>query len=99
MTQSELERVLRSLFEQGNRAWNKGNFERAYQFLGDDFEYELASTWQQARPLRGRAEVVEFFEDFRRRAEEQSAPSSSALPLCAIRRSRTALSIHKLGPA
>ena len=65
MAQSELERVLRSLFEQGNRAWNKGNFERAYQVLGDDFEYELASTWPQARPLRGQAEVVEFFEDFR----------------------------------
>lgn len=37
--------------------------ERAYQPLGDDVEYELAPTWPQSKPLRGRAEVVEFFQD------------------------------------
>lgn len=63
--ESEFLRAVRSVFEQGNRAWNEGDFERAYQVLGDDFEYKLASTWPQARPLRGRAEVVKFFEDFR----------------------------------
>jgi ketosteroid isomerase-like protein len=46
-------------------AESEGEFEGAYQVLGDDTEYELASTWPQSRPLRGRAEVVEFFEDFR----------------------------------
>ena len=64
-TESEFGRSLRSLYEEGNRAWNEGDFERAYRVLGDDIEYELASTWPQGRPLRGRAEVVEFFRDFR----------------------------------
>ena len=63
--ESELGRALRQLYEEGNRAWNDGDFERAYQALGDDIEYELASTWPQSKPLHGRAEVVEFFEDFR----------------------------------
>lgn len=63
--ESEFGRALRNLYEEANRAWNEGDFERAYQVLGDDIEYELASTWPQSRPLRGRAEVVEFFEDFR----------------------------------
>jgi SnoaL-like domain len=63
--ESEFGRALRSLYEDGNRTWNEGNFERAYEVRGDDVEYELASTWPQARPLRGRVEVVKFFEDFR----------------------------------
>jgi ketosteroid isomerase-like protein len=62
--ESEFVRAIRRVFEHGNRAWNEGDFERAYQALGDDFEYKLASTWPQSRPLRGRAEVVKFFEDF-----------------------------------
>lgn len=63
--ESDVVRAVRSAFEQGNRAWNEGDFERAYQALGDDFEYDLAPTWPQSRPLRGRAEVVKFFEGFR----------------------------------
>lgn len=63
--ESEFGRALRKLYEEGNQAWNEGDFERAYQALGDDIEYELASTWPQSQPLHGRAEVVEFFEDFR----------------------------------
>jgi ketosteroid isomerase-like protein len=63
--ESEFARALRNLYEEANRAWNEGNFERAYQVLGEDIEYELASTWPQSRSLRGRAEVVEFFEDLR----------------------------------
>ena len=63
--ESEIEQFLRDLYLEGNRAWNEGDIERAYQALGDDVEYELASTWPQSRPLRGRAEVVEFFKDFR----------------------------------
>ena len=63
--ESEFARGLRALFEQGNSAWNDGDLERAYQALGDDVEYKLAQSWPQARPLRGRAEVIEFFQDFR----------------------------------
>ena len=63
--ESEFARAVRSTFEQGNRAWNEGDIERAYRALGDDFEYELAPPWPQSRPLRGRAEVVSFFRDFR----------------------------------
>ena len=63
--ESKLGRDLRNRYEEGNRAWNEGDFKRAYQALGDDTEYELASTWPQSQPLRGRAEVVKFFEDFR----------------------------------
>lgn len=62
---SEFGRALRKLYEEANRAWNEGDFERAYQALSDDIEYELASTWPQSQPLHGRAEVVEFFDDFR----------------------------------
>lgn len=58
-------RALRRVFEQGNQAWNEGDLERAYQVLGDDFEYELASTWPETRPLRGRDDVVGFFQAFR----------------------------------
>jgi ketosteroid isomerase-like protein len=65
LRESELVRAVRSVYEEGNRAWNEGDFERAYQALGDDFEYHLAPTWPQSRPLRGRAEVVKFFESFR----------------------------------
>ena len=63
--ESEFGRALRDFYEEANRAWNAGDFEQAYQALGDDVEYELASTWPQSRPLRGRSEVVAFFEDFR----------------------------------
>ena len=67
---------LRTLYEEGNRAWNEGDFERAYQALGEESEYELAPTWPQTRPLRGRDEVVKFFEDFR-----ETFPDARAGPL------------------
>jgi hypothetical protein len=63
--ESEFARAMRSVFEQGNRAWNEGDFERAYRALGDDFKYNLAPDWPHARALSGRAEVVEFFKDSR----------------------------------
>ena len=56
---------MRTLFEQGNRAWNEGDVGAAYQALGDDVEYNLAPTWPESRSLRGRAEVVKFFEELR----------------------------------
>jgi ketosteroid isomerase-like protein len=74
--ESESGRALRTLYEEGNRAWNQGDFERAYQALSEEIEYQLAPTWPQTRPLRGRAEVVKFFEDFR-----ETFPDATAGPL------------------
>jgi ketosteroid isomerase-like protein len=51
--------------EEGNRAWNEGDFKRAYGALPEDFEYELAANWPDARTLRGPDEVVAFFEAWR----------------------------------
>jgi len=36
----------------------------AYAVLPDQVEYRLAATWPEARVLRSRDEVIEFFEDF-----------------------------------
>ena len=57
--------TVKPLFEEANRAWNEGDFRRAYAALPDDFEYHLAAAWPNARPLQGRNEVVSFFEDWR----------------------------------
>jgi ketosteroid isomerase-like protein len=62
--ESELLKGFRSLYEEANRAWNKGDFRGAYGGLPEDFDYDLAPTWPGARPLRGPDEVVAFFEDF-----------------------------------
>jgi ketosteroid isomerase-like protein len=64
VTESEFLSQLRAVVLASNRAWNEGNFARSYATLPDDFEYELTDAWPQARPLRGRAEVIAFFEDF-----------------------------------
>jgi ketosteroid isomerase-like protein len=63
--ESELFKAFRESFEEGNRAWNEGDFKRAYAALPEDIEYLLTPSWPNARPLRGRDEVVAFFEDFR----------------------------------
>jgi ketosteroid isomerase-like protein len=65
VVETEFSSAFRAVWEEGNRAWNEGDFERAYGALPDDFEYDLAATWPQSHPLRGRKEVVAFFEDFR----------------------------------
>ena len=57
-------RAFREVFEQRNRAWNVGDVETAYAALPDQLEYRLARTWPEARVLRSRDEVIEFFEDF-----------------------------------
>ena len=62
--ESELLRAFREGFEQGNRAWNVGDVKTAYAALPDQLEYRLAPTWPEARVLRSRDEVIEFFEDF-----------------------------------
>jgi ketosteroid isomerase-like protein len=59
--ESEFASAVRSSFEEGIRAWNEGDLERAYRTLGDECEYSLAPIWPEARPLRGRDEVVKFF--------------------------------------
>jgi SnoaL-like protein len=61
---SDLLRAFRPIFEEANRAWNEGDIERAYGALPQDFEYHLAATWPQARPLRGPDEIVEFFKEW-----------------------------------
>ncbi len=62
--ESEFLRAFREGFEQGNRAWNAGDVKTAYAALPDQLEYRLAPTWPEARVLRSRDEVIEFFEDF-----------------------------------
>ncbi len=57
--------AFRAAYEEGNRAWNQGDFERAYGGLTDDVDYDLAPTWPHARPLRGHDEIVAFFQDLR----------------------------------
>jgi ketosteroid isomerase-like protein len=60
--ESELLRAFREAFERGNRAWNAGDVQTAYATLPDRLEYRLAPTWPEARVLRSRDEVIEFFE-------------------------------------
>jgi ketosteroid isomerase-like protein len=62
--ESEVLRAFRERFEQGNRAWNAGDVKTAYAALPDQLEYRLATTWPEARVLRSRDEVIEFFEGF-----------------------------------
>ena len=62
--ESDFLSAFKAIFMEGNRAWNEGDIRRAYSALPEDFEFQLASTWPNARPLRGPDEVVEFFEDF-----------------------------------
>ncbi len=65
MTQEpELLRAFREVFEEGNRAWNAGDVERAYAVLPDQLEWRLSPSWPEARVLRSRDEVVAFFEGF-----------------------------------
>jgi ketosteroid isomerase-like protein len=58
--------TLRPLYEEGNRAWNEGDIQRAYSTLPEDFEMRLSANWPNARgALHGPDEIVAFFEDFR----------------------------------
>jgi ketosteroid isomerase-like protein len=63
--ESEFLRAFRAAFEEGNRAWNAGDVKTAYASLPDQLEYRLAPTWPEARVLRSRDEVIEFFEGLR----------------------------------
>jgi ketosteroid isomerase-like protein len=63
--ESELLKAFRAAYEEGNRAWNEGDFKRAYGGLTEDVEYDLAPTWPHARPLRGHDAIVAFFKDLR----------------------------------
>jgi ketosteroid isomerase-like protein len=64
VAESEFLRAFREGFEQGNQAWNAGDVKTAYAALPDQLEYRLAPTWPEARVLRSRDEVIEFFESF-----------------------------------
>jgi ketosteroid isomerase-like protein len=57
-------RAFREGFEQGNRAWNGGDVKTAHAALPERVEYRLAAIWPEARVLRSRDEVIEFFENF-----------------------------------
>jgi ketosteroid isomerase-like protein len=61
--ESEFLKAFRQAFEEGNRAWNEGDFTRAYGGLPEDIEYDLAPTWPHARPLHGPDDIVAFFQD------------------------------------
>ena len=63
--ESDLLRSFREAYQEGNRAWNAGDFKRAYGGLPEKCEYDLAAAWPNARPLGGREEVVSFFQDLR----------------------------------
>jgi hypothetical protein len=62
--ESERLRAFRQAFEEGNRAWNAGDVKTAYAALPDELEYRLSPHWPEARVLRSRDEVIEFFEGF-----------------------------------
>jgi ketosteroid isomerase-like protein len=62
--ESELLRFFRAAFEEGNRAWNRGDVKTAYAALPDELEYRLSPGWPEARMLRSRDEVIAFFEEF-----------------------------------
>jgi ketosteroid isomerase-like protein len=62
--ESEFLRAFREAFDEGNRAWNKGDVKGAYSVLPDRLEYRLSPTWPEARVLRSKDEVIAFFEAF-----------------------------------
>ena len=62
--ESELLHAFREAFEEGNRAWNAGDLKTAYAALPDELEYRLSPNWPDARVLRSRDEVIEYFEGF-----------------------------------
>jgi ketosteroid isomerase-like protein len=62
--ESDLLKGFREAFEEGNRAWNRGDVKTAYAALPDELEYRLSQSWPEARVLRSRDEVIAFFEDF-----------------------------------
>jgi ketosteroid isomerase-like protein len=62
--ESERLRAFREAFEQGNRDWNAGDVKGAYAGLPDELEYRLSPEWPEARVLRSRDDVIEYFEGF-----------------------------------
>jgi ketosteroid isomerase-like protein len=64
-SESDFLKAFRQAYDEANRAWNEGDIKRAYAALAEDVDYRLAPTWPSARPLRGRDEVIGFFQDLR----------------------------------
>ena len=62
--ESDFLRVFRQAVEERSRAWNEGDVRTACSAFPDELEYQLSPGWPEARVLRGREDVIAFFEDF-----------------------------------
>src|SRR6188472_3294637 len=61
--ESEFLTAFKTLFGEGNRAWNEHDFQRAYGGLPDGFVYQLGPAWPEAgQVFHGPDEVIAFFE-------------------------------------
>jgi hypothetical protein len=64
--ESQIFAAFKQAWQEGNRAWNEGDFRSAYGALPEDFELRLAGSWPNRREaLRGPDEIVAFFEELR----------------------------------
>jgi hypothetical protein len=61
--ESEFLKAFKTVYGEGNRAWNEHDFERAYRGLPDGFVYQLGPAWPEAgRVFHGPDEIIPFFE-------------------------------------
>jgi len=60
--ESETLKRFKTVYAEGNRAWNEHDMERAYGGLPDDFVYQLGPAWPEAgRVFHGSGEIIAFF--------------------------------------
>jgi SnoaL-like domain len=52
-------------YRQGSAAFNEGDFTGALGWLPEDIEWHAVSVDPETRVLRGPAEVIRYFEEFR----------------------------------
>jgi hypothetical protein len=57
----------------------RGDVKTAYATLPDQLEYRLAATWPEARVLRSRDEVIDFFKTFQETFPDASTASHEYL--------------------
>jgi len=57
--------VFRSAYEQGNEAFNRGDFQTAFGGLPDEFEFYTWPDSPEPGPHRGPGGVIRFFTDLR----------------------------------
>jgi hypothetical protein len=61
--ESDLLKLFKVIYAEGNRAWNEHDFKRAYGGLPADIVYQLGPAWPEAgRVFRGPDEIISFFE-------------------------------------